>query len=256
MKLALAMMVIMAPVRDAGADPERGGRAEWHDISGDVTEGDFLPWLTSATHDRPEVRALGFVGRDESTGTTTVQSAIEATLIDRVSLRGSFANDGYRAQMRPTVGLTVDVLRQARAGVDLAVGGAYTTHGYNEVPALLIQASIARHLTADTTVLANFEYGAGLEQGERYGAASLGAVQRLTAHWFVGLASRAHVDLERDDDEPAEERDWDVQAGPVVSYALGPIVLSASGGAAAWQLRLRPDAHIGAAGMLGAGAVF
>jgi hypothetical protein len=102
----------------------------------------------------------------------------------------------------------------------------------------------------------NFEYGAGLEQGERYGAIGVGAIDRLSTHWYAGVTSQAHLDLERDANEPAEERDWDVQAGPIVSYALGPVVLSAVTGVAAWQFRLHPDAHIGAIGMLGAGAVF
>jgi hypothetical protein len=41
-----------------------------------------------------------------------------------------------------------------------------------------------------------------------------------------------------------------------MSYAVGSFVVTASAGAAAWQFRLHPDAHIGAVGLLGAGAVF
>lgn len=255
MRVVTGLLVVAAASRGATADPEVAGGAPPHEIAHDVSSGNLLPWLVGADHDRSEVQVQGFAGRDASTGTTTMSSAVEATLVDRVSARVAFANDGYNPKVRPSFGITVDALRQARDGVDLALGAAYATQDFNEVPALVLHAALARSI-GPATLLANLEVGAGLEQGERYGAVGAGAIDRLTGHWYAGVASQAHLDLERDAIEPAEERDWDVQVGPIVSYALGPVVLSAVTGVAAWQLRLHPDAHLGAIGMLGAGAVF
>jgi len=255
MRLIAGLLVVAAASRSARADPEETSSAPAPEIAHDVAAGELMPGLVGATHDRREVQVQGFAGRDASTGTTTMSSSVEATLVDRVSARVAFANDGYNPKMTPTFGLTIDALRQPRAGVDLALGAAYATEGFNQVPALVVHAAVARHL-GTATLLANVEYGAGLEQGERYGAAGLGAIDRLSASWYAGVTSQAHLDLELDASEPAEERAWDVQGGPIVSYALGPVVLSAMTGVAAWQLRLHPDAHIGAIGMLGAGAVF
>jgi hypothetical protein len=251
----LASLLISGSVRSAAAQPETSDEAITHDASADVETGAILPWMTAARHDHQEIQAQMFGGRDSTTNTSTFASAIEATLIDRVAVRTTFANDGYDSKLRPTVGLSVDALRQDRAGVDLALSGTYASRGYNTVPALIVRAAVSRTL-GPATLLGNVEYGVGLEDNERYGALGLAAIDRLATHWYAGIASQAHLDLERDNDEPAEERDWDVNAGPIVSYATGPFVLSASTGVAAWQFRLQPEKHVGGLGMLGVAAVF
>ena len=73
---------------------------------------------------------------------------------------------------------------------------------------------------------------------------------------YAGLDSRARVDLERDSDEPLGELDWDMQAGPVATIALGRFAVSATGGVSAWKLRSRDNARVGAVGAVGVGAVF
>jgi hypothetical protein len=247
--------VVALSFRSSSAEPGEGDVTPTHTAAEDVEDGDMLPWMVGAKHDHRELQVQMMGGRDTSTGTTTFSSSVEATLIDRVALRTTFANDGYDPRLRPTAGIVVDALRQRDAGVDLALGAVYETKGYNEVPALVLHAAVARRF-GPTTLLANATYGAGLARGERYGAAGVGAIARLADHWYAGVASQAHVDLERDDVEPAEERDWDVNAGPVASYTYGAFVVSASAGIAAWQFRLHPEQHVGPVGLLGAGAVF
>lgn len=255
MSRAAILIAVGTWTATAAAEPTDGSLTLARDARKDLDEGNLLPGVTGARHDRPEVRVEASAGRDTSTGTTTFGTALEATLTDRLALRSTFANDGYDPKLRPTVGFTFDVLRQGEAPVDVSLGVAYADQDYNQVGGVLVRVAIGRRIGA-TMLVTNLEYGAGLAQGERYGALGVGAIRPLARDLYAGVSTVAHLDLELDDAEPAEERTWDVQGGPVVGYALGPVVVRATAGVAAWQFRQHPDAHVGAVGLLGGAMVF
>src|SRR5206468_10155306 len=111
-------------------------------------------------------------------------------------------------------------------------------------------------LLGSTRLLANAAYAVGTAEGERFGDVRLAGLTRVTRDLHVGLDSRLRLDLERNTVEPAGEPDWEVDAGPVATYALGRFVVSASAGATALKYRLVPGDHVGVVSLLGAGAGF
>ena len=149
----------------------------------------------------------------------------------------------------------MDALRQERHGVDLAVLGVYETKGFNTVRAVTARIALSRAF-GDTRVVSNLGYGFGLEEGERYGDFRLAGLHRLTQKLQVGVDSRLRIDLERDDDEPPGEPDWEVLAGPLATYTIDRYVVSATVGYSALKYRLVEGKHTGAIATLGVGAVF
>jgi hypothetical protein len=98
--------------------------------------------------------------------------------------------------------------------------------------------------------------GFGLDEGERYGDFRAAVMRGLTRDLHLGLDSRLRVDLERDQDEPAGEPDWELVAGPLATYSVGPFVVSASAGLSALKLRLVDARNFGLIGTVGFGAVY
>jgi hypothetical protein len=215
--------------------------------------GAFLP-LTMGARSDPQ-RALGFVqgGYNAAEKSGVFEAVAEAQILGRVSLR---AGGGYfSGSFRPEAGLRVDALRQERHGVDLAVLGFYEAKGFNTVKAVTARVAVSRAF-GDTRLVTNVGYGFGLDEGERYGDFRLAGLHRLTEKLHVGVDSRLRVDLERDDDEPPGEPDYEIIAGPVATYAIDRYILSATAGYSALKYRLVPGTQSGAIGTLGVGAVF
>jgi len=215
--------------------------------------GAFLP-LTMGARSDPQ-RALAFVqgGYDGAEKSGIFETVAEAQIFGRVSLR---AGGGYfSGSFRPEAGLRVDALRQEAHGVDLAVLGFYETKGFNTVRAITARIAVSRAF-GDTRVVSNLGYGFGLEEGERYGDFRLAGLHRVTEKLHVGVDSRLRIDLERDDDEPPGEPDYEVIAGPVATYAIDRYIVSATAGYSALKYRLVPGTHSGAIGTVGVGAVF
>jgi hypothetical protein len=214
-----------------------------------------LPTGLSARHDGPRVIALSRGGYDGSTRTVVMSSTIEATVIDRVTLRAAVATDGQSTRIHPSGGVIIDVARQSGSGFDLAIGGEYDAEGFNRVP--LVIARLAAGRTVGTVrVSANAALGFGTGDGERAGELELAALHAIAPRLQVGLDAHGAIDLERDADEPAGEPDWTIQAGPVATYALGRIAISAQAGVSAWKLRRSSERDVGAIGTLGLGLAF
>jgi hypothetical protein len=254
---ALALGAAVVPWA-AGAQPEdvgppAGGVPPEAHRSADT--GAFLPFTMSARSDTQRALVTMQGGYDTARDGAVFHSVVEAKLLGPLSLRAGGSYLGPSGQLRPDVGAKLDLLRQRRHGLDLAVAGGYEAQGFNLTPAIAARVALA-HAFGATTLVGNVGYGVGTEQGEHYGDARLAALRRLGRSLHVGVDSRARVDLERDQDEPAGEPAWELVAGPAASYALGRFVVSASGGVSALQLRLADDRQLGVVGAMGLGAVF
>jgi hypothetical protein len=220
-----------------------------------VAAGAFLPFTLSARSDTQPSLVKVQAGVDPSRRTSALESVVEGQLTTRISVRAGATYLGSTGETHPDAGFKLDALRQDRHGLDLAFAAAYEGQGFNLTPAVTARLAASRPLGTGR-LLANLAYGHGTEAGERYGDVRLAGVQRVTASVHVGLDSRFRVDLERDDDEPPGEPEWEVVAGPIATYSRGPFVVSASGGLAATKLRLVGTRHVGLGGTLGLGAVF
>lgn len=218
--------------------------------------GAFLPFSAPARGDTQRAYAWVQGGYDSANGGFVFDSTAQAHLAGPVSLRagaGYVENPG--GAVRPSVSLSVDALRQERHGIDLAVYGGFQGQGFNTVPALNVLVAVGRSF-GRLNLLANVGYGYGLDAGEHYGEARLAALVRVTPNLRLGLDSRARLDLERDADEPENEPDWDLMAGPEATLSLNRFVVSAGGGLSAMQYRLSSDTRVGAQGHLSVGATF
>jgi len=254
-----ALLAWSVPARAAAGDGDQDddaqSRARATDAGAAVEAGAFLPWATPARTDTQ--RALAFVqgGYDSARRGSLFQATAEVGLFDRVALRGGSTYLGPSGTLRPDFAVRVDALRQERHGLDLSASVGYEAQGFNLTPAVTARLAASRLLGA-TRLLASAAYGTGTTQGERFGDLRLAGLRRVTRDLHLGLDSRMRIDLERDQHEPPGEAEWEVDAGPVASYALGRFVVSASAGATALKYRLVPGQHLGLISMMGAGAVF
>ena len=182
-------------------------------------------------------------------------AALHATLLERLTLRAVATNPAMTDELEPSVGLLFDVARQEHNGLDLAVGADYELMGWNRTEGLVTRVAAGTNAGL-MRMTANAAFGAALGTGDNYGDVRVSGLHPVAEGVYAGVDSRARVDLERDGDEQDGELDWDMQAGPVATLAVGRWAVSASGGVSAWKQRSHDSSKVGAVGSLGVGAVF
>jgi hypothetical protein len=229
-------MLLLALCGSAHAADDLDTRDASASASASAAEGAFLPSPLTPRSDTQ--RALVFVegGWDQARGVAMLDSTIETRLTGPLALRVGAALDSEGESAGARIELKVDALRQERAGVNVAVAGGYESIGFNTVPAVVARVAVGRRF-ASTNVVASAAYGQGLDLGERHGEVGIAGVHRLSERLFVGLDSHFRIDLERDDDEPEGETDWEWVSGPVATVALGRLALTLRAGASAIKLR-------------------
>jgi hypothetical protein len=255
---ALAATVTLLATARAAADPARDDGDEPLPVSAarSAESGAFLPFTLPASNASQRAYLTMQGGYDVARGGAVFDTAVQANIVGPLSLRGGAAYVGPDGALRPSVALTVQALRQADHGVDLSVYGGYQAQGFNRVPAASLMLSVGRTI-GRVSLIGNLGYGYGVEQGEQYGELRLAGLVRALPNLHVGVDLRARVDLERDADEPENEPDWDLVAGPMVTWSVGHFALSASGGLSAIRFR-NSDAPpaVGAIGQLLVGSSF
>ena len=194
-------------------------------------------------------------GWDEARGGGVYDIAAEARMLGPVSLLAGATYDGPGTRAAPHVELRLDALAQARHGLDLAIAAGYSDVGFNSVPTAELKLAIGRNVGA-SYLLANVVYQHGLEENERSGELRLAALYPVGHAVHVGVDSRFQIDLERDDDEPTGETDWEWRSGLVASYAWNRLVFTGGGGVSALRLRSGGPTAVGPVVTAGVGTVF
>lgn len=218
--------------------------------------GAFTSWAIGASRESQQATARVVGGYDGASKKGLFDSAAEAHIMGPLSLRagGSYAPAEAGLSLRLQGKLAA--LSQEEHGVDLAVVAGYESNGFNEVSAVAGTLALGKSL-GRLRLLANVGYARGIErEEEQYASAALAALYRVSQDVQLGLDSRFRIDLERDDDEPAGEREWDVLAGPQITLTRGSFALTVGGGATANRLRLDAETRAGALIYLGLGAAF
>ena len=252
-----AALALGAP-RVADADPLEGDGPDPVPVSAARTAetGAFLPFTVPASNAAQRAYLTMQGGYDAARGGMVFDTAVQATVVGPLSLRGGAAYVAPSGTLRPSVALAVQALRQDRHGVDLSLYGGYQAQGFNTVPAANVTLAIGRTV-GRVSLIANVGYGYGLDEGEHYGEVRLASLVRALPDLRVGLDARARIDLERDADEPENEPDWDLTVGPMVTWTVGHFAVSASGGLSAIRYRLsETPATVGAIGQLLLGSAF
>ena len=253
----LAVLLLGLP-RAAAAVPTEGDAPERPPVTAAATtaSGAFLPLGAPARNDAQRAYLYLQGGYDAARGGAVFDTTVQANIVGPLSLRGGPAYVGPDGALRPSVALTVQALRQSSHGVDLSVYGGYQAQGFNTVPAANLVVAVGRTF-GRLTLLSNVGYGYGLDEGEHYGELRVAGLVRALPDLHVGLDARARVDLERDADEPENEPDFDVVAGPVVTWTVGHLAVSASGGVSAIKYRLaETPTAVSAIGQLLVGSSF
>jgi len=224
-------------------------------VSRAVETGAFLPSAAAATSEGRSglVSIMGGWARARNGG--IYDAAVEGHLFGRVSLLAGASYDGPGTTATPRFELRLDALRQAQHGVDMAVSAGYIDSGFNTVPAVVFKLAVGRQI-GPAYLLGNLGYGQGLEDGERSGELRLAALYPINDATHIGLDSRFQIDLERDDDEPSGETDWESRTGFVASYAWNRIVFTGNAGVTALRLRTGAPATAGPSVMAGFGTAF
>jgi hypothetical protein len=250
----ITVLAVLAAGRALADEPvdEAAPRAT---VTDRLESGDFTPWTVSARHVGKAVVATVQGGYDASFERVTFSTAVAATVFSGVTVHAQATQHPASEALQPSFGALVDVARQDRHHVDLAVGGEYAIRGWNGVPAVIARAAVG-HSRGRVRIQATAALGFGLEEAELHGDLRASVMRRFTQRLWLGLDSRGRVDLERDDDEPPGEAEWEAQAGALATCALGRFVVSGLAGASSFKFRHDQIIRAGPSVSLGLGAVF
>ena len=217
--------------------------------------GAFLISALSPRSDGRRGLVTAAIGWDRARSGSMYDTTVEANLLGPVSLTAGALHDGPGTSASAHFELRLDALHQATQGLDLAIAAGYTDAGLNTVPAAVLRVAVGRNVGA-SYLLANVVYDQGLQDGERSGELRLAALYPVARAAHVGIDSRLQMDLERDNDEPSGEVDWEWRSGLVASYAWDRFVITGGGGVSALRLRSGGPTEVGPVVTAGIGTVF
>ena len=220
-----------------------------------VEAGAFLPSALSPRNADRRGMVMVTAGWDEARGGGIYDAAAEAQLLGPVSLLAGATYDGPGTQSSPHLELRLDAITQARHGLDMAIAAGYSDVGFNTVPTAVLKVAMGRNVGA-SYLLANVVYEHGLREEERSGELRLAALYPVAANTHVGIDSRFQIDLERDDDEPTGEAEWESRSGLVANYTWNRIVFTTAASLSALRFRSGGPTEIGPVFTAGFGSVF
>jgi hypothetical protein len=148
---------------------------------------------------------------------------------------------GSATSLQPRVGLRIQALRQARHGIDLAIGAQYDGASYEGKPGFETFVALSRQL-GRVGLFANFVYGQELDETQRHGEVRLAALVRVATPVYAGLDGRIAFDLDPGrtvDADSVSDVDFVATVGPTVSYSVKWFSLLLSGGATAMRWKGR-----------------
>ena len=253
----LAAAWLPAGARAAGADGGEGPTPPPRSlIEGSAATGTFSPLSHAAAVGSQQAFVVTTGGYDSARQTGLFEATAEARVVGPVAIRGGAVYTTGDRKLKPTFGAHVQLLREARHGLDGSLGVFYKPEGLTE-PEGEIEAVVAAgaHL-GRTYLLGNLVYGQDGEGNERDGEARLAALHPLAPSLLVGLDTRVRFDLGSRAAVLAGkgEPTLDVLAGPSATWLVGRMALLVHGGASA--LRASAGSAVGAFVMGGMGSAF
>lgn len=218
-----------APSPSPSDNGERHGTSRTSDSA---QAGMFLPFTEAPRTDSSRAFATALGGFDSARSSAVLEGRGEVTVYGPIALRVGVLYTQTPKQLRPTVGGRVQVLKQAEQGIDMSVGAFYKPEGFTEGEGEIEGVFAFGHRFGSAGIVGNLVYGQDPEARERDGEVRLAALYTATAHLELGLDSRLRFDLGTEHDKLEEEggAEYDLVAGPLLSYTLGEIALGAQGG--------------------------
>lgn len=193
--------------------------------------GMFLPLTMGASTTSQRAFTRGFGGYDSARRSARVESTTDATLIGPLAARVTIEYGERVGALRPGGGLRLQTLHQEKHGIDMTVGAFYRAEGFTEAEGE-IEGVLAFARGIDRWGLfANLVYGQDPEGNERDGEVRLATLYELGL-MQLGFDSRARFNLGNQSPQQANkgEATLDMQAGGLLTYALGPVAILAHAG--------------------------
>ncbi|HVY32038.1 MAG TPA: hypothetical protein VHB79_36130 [Polyangiaceae bacterium] len=236
--------------------PQRSAPSWNESVQNAVAAGSYLPLSLAPDLESHGARAGALTGYDGARQAVTFQSFVQASIYGPLGLRvGALSTSAGR--VAPLLGARARLLSQDRHGVALAASVFYKTEGFTELEGEIETAlSLARRWN-QWLVVSTLAYGQDPEGRERDGEVSLAGLFQLSRAAHVGVDARGRFDLgsRRQQLRGANEPLDDVQAGPVLHVALGPVALSAHAGVSAFR-SVEGTPQVGVVAAAGLGSAF
>jgi len=252
----LAVMAVgsPAPARAQGAPPDGPGVAATTPTVQAMADGSFAPLTMPARVGSTAAFAWGLGGYDTARQAGLFDAIAEVRLWGPIALRGGATYSNGTDRLRPNVGARVQVLRQDAHGVDGSVSVFYKPEGFTEPEGEIETTLAVAHAFDGLTVAGNLVYGQDPEGNERDGEVRVSLFRRAGRLGY-GVDARTRFALGTQHGRAASsEPTLDAMGGPLVMYALGPVVPFAEVGPSVF--RLGGGTRVGVAAFAGLGTAF
>lgn len=222
-----------------------------------ASDGVYLPVSLTPSVGPSTAQAAVYGGYNSAADAAALHSFAEARVYGPLALRvGVRLNEGGK-EVGPSIGGRAQLLRQDRHAVNAAVAIFYKAEGFDEPEGEIETALSVGHRWSQFLLLGNVLYGQDPEGNERDGEVSLAGLFQISNQVNVGIDARGRFDLgsKREKLLATREPTFDLDAGPVLHWALGPVALNAHAGAALVRLIDEPT-QAGVVALAGLGTAF
>jgi hypothetical protein len=233
----LLLLSFSVPARADDRDGNDGAAAPPPRTAASAGAGSFLAFSHPAALDTQGAYATGTAGYDGARGSALYEASAEVRLWGPLSLRGGALYAQGEHRLRPSFGARVQVLHEARNGLDAAAGLFYRPEGLTEAEGELEAVVSAGAHLGSAYLLGNLVYGQDPDGNERDGEVRLAALAPVGGPVLVGLDSRLRFALGTR--SAKKEPTLDALVGPSATVLVGPVALLLHAGGSAFRL----DAH-------------
>ncbi|HMI89992.1 MAG TPA: hypothetical protein VK509_01455 [Polyangiales bacterium] len=212
--------------------------------------GMFLPFTEAPRTDTQRAFAAALGGYDGARDSALLEGRGEVTVYGPIALRIGVLYSADPEKLRPTVGARVQALTQDDQGIDMSVGAFYKPEGFTEGEGEIEAVLAFGRRFGRIDLIGDLVYGQDPEGRERDGEVRLAELYMATPRLELGVDSRLRFDLGTEEDQLEAEggAEYDLVAGPLASYTLGEIALSAEAGISVLGT---PKTQVGLLAMLG-----
>jgi hypothetical protein len=231
---ALLALVLLESARARGAEGEARPGSWSAAVRQAASSGAYLPLTLAPSVGPASAQAAGFAGYSSAERAAVMQSQAEAHAYGPLALRVGVRLNERGKEVGPSIGARLQLLSQERHGLNAGVALVYKAEGFDE-PEGEIEGVLSFSRRLDRwLLLAGLAYGQDPEGRERDGELALATLWQADAWLNLGLDARARLDLgsKRARLLASLEPTFDLDAGPVATFALGPIAFSVHGGIA------------------------
>jgi hypothetical protein len=207
-----------------------------------ASDGVFLPF-TLTPSSRPTFGVVNS-GYDGARKVVLYQAMADAHVVAGLSVRAGYTSHDLSGQPSALLGARYQLLRQANHGLDLGVGLFYAPQ--DVVGEGLVKGSLS--LSRKFGRLALFGtagYGQDPEGDDHRAEGSVASLYVVVPAFLVGLDARARALVLSSDEKHngVTEPVFDIAAGPLAQYLVGPVALSGQVGMSAVRFETHGAPH-------------